>query len=403
VASIYKRGRIWWVKFHHRGDTIRKSLKTSNHQLARERARFLETSIKDGSFTVAAACTRTPLDEALEDFCTYLRTTRTRKSAQTDIYYMRQLFGPACPAMLVNSRKPISDAERDHRLAAANPKDLRPGPQHLRPAVIEEFTTADVSKLLTTRMQRRRLSPKTVNRLREVAHRLCQWCMTQRNVRFPGNVNPVSAVERCREKASTVLFLTGEQIAEQLAALEQDPLLRAMVATLIYAGLRREELLWLTPADVDLEAGMIRVRAKTINGEYWEPKTKRNRAVPISMALRRILEDHRPPTGSPWYFPSPRGFRWDPDNFSQALRKINRVVGLPWSCLDFRHTFGSQLAQKGESLTKIAELMGNSEVICRRHYVSLIPERMMEVVEFDIPAEAGPQLRLRTEDERQVS
>lgn len=66
-----------------------------------------------------------------------------------------------------------------------------------------------------------------------------------------------------------------------------------MVATLIYAGLRREEPLWLTPDDIDWKAGkfgLIRVRAKTIDGVAWEPKTKRNRAVPVSSSLRLYLD-----------------------------------------------------------------------------------------------------------------
>jgi hypothetical protein len=50
--------------------------------------------------------------------------------------------------------------------------------------------------------------------------------------------------------------------------------------------------------------------------------------------------------------------------------------------LDYRHTFGSHLAQKGESLYKIATLMGNSPEICRRHYAALVPEAMHDVVEF---------------------
>ncbi len=37
----------------------------------------------------------------------------------------------------------------------------------------------------------------------------------------------------------------------------------------------------------------------------------------------------------------------------------NRKAGLQWTCLDFRHTFGSRLAMKGESLYKISALMGN--------------------------------------------
>ncbi len=42
------------------------------------------------------------------------------------------------------------------------------------------------------------------------------------------------------------------------------------------------------------------------------------------------------------------------------------------------------MAQKGESLYKIATLMGNSPDICRRHYAAPIPETMHDVVEFQL-------------------
>ena len=77
-----------------------------------------------------------------------------------------------------------------------------------------------------------------------------------------------------------------------------------------------------------------------------------------------------------------------PHNRFRYLRR-SRVRIPPWSCLDFRHTFGSHLAQKGESLYKIAELMGNSPEICRRHYAALLPEKMHDTVEFDSPAAVG--------------
>lgn len=77
-----------------------------------------------------------------------------------------------------------------------------------------------------------------------------------------------------------------------------------------------------------------------------------------------------------------KGKQWDPDGFSHRLRDINRSLGLPWSALDYRHTFGSQLAMKGESLYKISELMGNSPEICRRHYAALLTESLVECVEF---------------------
>ena len=65
--------------------------------------------------------------------------------------------------------------------------------------------------------------------------------------------------------------------------------------------------------------------------------------------------------------------------------------------MDFRHTFGSQLAQKGESLYKISELMGNSPEICRRHYAALTPERMRDTVEFE-QRPTPPTLRLQVEE-----
>ena len=389
MPALYKRGQIWWVKFYHRGQVIRRSTKTSNRQLARERGRLLESSIKDGNFTVAASCTQTRLSDALGEFCMHLRSTRTAKAAQTEVYRLRQLFGPACPALQVNARKPIAEAERKRRLAAMKPSDLRPGRDHLRPAFVEDLTTADVSRTLMSHVRSRKLSPKTGNRMREVLHRFCQWCISQRGVRFPENENPVAAVERLRETASTIRFLTLDDVRTQLDVLRPHPPIRAMVGTYIYAGLRREEALWLTHDDIDLAAAMIRVRAKTVSGMFWEPKTKLNRAVPISKALAIILADHEPIRDAPWFFTSPRGCQWDPDNFAARLRWINASAGLPWSCLDFRHTFGSLLAQRGVSLFKISELMGNSPEICRRHYAALIPEQMADVVEFDTPPAAA--------------
>jgi integrase len=125
------------------------------------------------------------------------------------------------------------------------------------------------------------------------------------------------------------------------------------------------------------------VRAKTIGDESWQPKTKVNRAVPISSSLRHYLDKWKLKSGkSVWLFPNSANGRYDPDNFSSDLRAFNENKELHWTCLHYRHTFGSQLAMKGESLYKISKMMGNSPEICRRHYAALIPEEMGDAVEF---------------------
>ncbi len=180
----------------------------------------------------------------------------------------------------------------------------------------------------------------------------------------------------------------------RLAALESHRLAQTVVAMYIYAGIRREEASWLTIEDVDLHAGMIRIRAKTMDGIMWQPKTKKNRVIPISRSLLPYLMRYKPAeTEQGWYFPSPRSHaQWDPDNLSRAIRVANKPSELQWTCLDYRHTFGSQLAQKGVSLYKISALMGNSPDICRKHYAALVPEAMGDEVEFMLASSVIPRM-----------
>ncbi|MBK8270862.1 MAG: tyrosine-type recombinase/integrase [Planctomycetes bacterium] len=224
-----------------------------------------------------------------------------------------------------------------------------------------------MNRFIAAKMQEGRWQAKTANDFRELMHRFFAFAIRHLGFRSldPKQRNPVADVERLREPAPLIRFLSLEQIYEQLLLLESRPVVLALVATYIFAGPRREEALWLTPNDVDPDRRLIRVQAKTVEGRYWQPNTRRNRAVPMSERLFRVLINYSAKSPSIWYFPSPAGGRWHPDNFSKALRAVNRAHRLDWGCLDFRHTFGSQLAQKGVSLYKIATLMGNSPTICQ--------------------------------------
>jgi integrase len=393
VASLIKRtwknGPAWYIQYYV-GNKQRRVHASDNYQIAKEKLRRFEAAHAAGNDLPLP--TRTPVAEIVTAYVIHIRQIKTAKSAQTDIYYLRDLFGPICDELKINSRKPSLKAKKKPVKSGVDARTKAPV---IEADCMEAIRTADITTFISAQVARRGLAPKTANRYREILQRLFNWAMAQKNLRMPNDKNPAAAVERYREPAPTIRFLTLKQIEEQVDALTDQLKFQAMVATLIYAGLRREELLWLTPDDIDWSAGtcgLIRVRAKTVDDEFWQPKTKVNRAVPISSALRRYLDKWRLKSGKgAWLFPNSVNARYDPDNFSSDLRAMNLDKGLHWTCLHYRHTFGSQLAMKGESLYKISKLLGNSPEICRRHYAALIPEEMGDAVEFRTlkPATAG--------------
>lgn len=376
MAGLIQRGSVYHLQWYDGPTKRRKSLKTDSLQVAKERLRQFESARFRGEDCPLP--TKTPVGEVVAAYLDHMKAHRPERSWRKDITHIREAFGPCCAGLELTS----SRARRCRELRC--PEDARKRLWPLQAASLEEITTAQVGDWIAERVRVRGLAPKTANRYREVIAKVFNWAIETERVRL--DRNPAAKVARYREGAWTIRYLTLPQIDEQLAALAGKPTLRALVAVYIYAGLRREEALWLTHEDVDLGAGpngMIRVRAKTVGGESWQPKTGVNRAVPISRDLRRILEVYRPrASGAGWYFPSPQSQRWDRDNASRSMAAAQKRAGLAWTCLDYRHTFGSQLAQKGVSLFKIATLMGNSPEICRRHYAALVPEGMGEDVEF---------------------
>lgn len=382
MASLVNRNGTYYIQYSLGGKPHRVSLRTQSLQLAKDKVRQFESAKLRGSDSPLPM--RTSIADVLTAYVADIRGRKPGKSAQTEIYHLREMFGPICEAVTITSRKVT---EKSRKRALLRPRkegqDLRRRAIVIQSPCFELITTAQVAAFISGKVQSRGLSPKTANHYRQILVRLFNWAIKQYGIRML--VNPAAAVERYREHPPRISFLTLPQIEEQFSALIDHGQLKTMVAVMIYAGLRREEVVWLTAADVDLNFspyGVIHVRAKEVGDEKWKPKTI-NRAVPISSMLRPYLQTYtRRPSHGDWYFPSPDGKRWDADNFSHDLADLQKKNGLQWSAGDFRHTFGSQLAQKGESLYKISKLMGNSPEICRRHYAALTQDSLIDTVEF---------------------
>jgi hypothetical protein len=93
MASLLKRGSVYYLSYYVGGKEIRTSLDTDSFQIARERQRHFESARLRGENIPLP--TRTPIADVVTAYVNHIRTMKTPKSAQTDIYYLRDAFDRA--------------------------------------------------------------------------------------------------------------------------------------------------------------------------------------------------------------------------------------------------------------------------------------------------------------------
>lgn len=215
MASLKRRGSIYYLQWQEGGRRRLRSLGTDSFQLAKEHLRQFESAQLRGDPNPLP--TRTPIGEIVEAFVEHMRAHRPERSWKRDISYLRESFGEICPALELRGAR--SRRCRERRSPADRRRKLWPIAAHH----FEEITTAAVSDFIVAQVRVKGLAPKTANRYREVLLKLFNWAMASGRVRMPLDRNPVQRVERYRERAPEIRYLTLAQITEQLEALDGRP------------------------------------------------------------------------------------------------------------------------------------------------------------------------------------
>jgi len=189
--------------------------------------------------------------------------------------------------------------------------------------------------------------------------------------------NPVLRLERGERpqlERREMRVLDGSGIARLLEAAE--PTYRPLLATAIFTGVRLGELLGLTWADLDLDAGVLRVRKQLDRaGERVRPKTPcAVRDVELMPALARVLRAHRKrrlalgrARPEDFVFGTTHG---TPLHYRNVVRRgLGPAVegaGLTASPRlrfhDLRHTFASLLIAEGADVVFVSRKLGHASV-----------------------------------------
>lgn len=171
-------------------------------------------------------------------------------------------------------------------------------------------------------------------------------------------------------------YLTEFEVMQLIKAIEH-PLIKLVIMTLYYTGLRISECLNLTLDTVDLEEKVIRVVAG---------KGNKDRTIPISDKLLPALVDYvqnqRPKVASTYFFATGKTGMLSPVYVNRVLGET--VSKLKWkkkvTAHILRHSFASQLVKKEVNLVKIQKLLGHSSLKVTSIYTHSNLEELSEAV-----------------------
>jgi len=217
------------------------------------------------------------------------------------------------------------------------------------------------------------LSPRTLGRKLAALRSFFSWLGRFNSTR----ADPTVDVSRPRERRELPRIMTEEQISAMLDGDTGEPLSvrdRAVLELLYGAGLRAAELVTLNIRDVDMDAGLARVRGKG----------RKERIVPIGSAAREVLRlqiDEILSEGNdlrgPLFPGKSKDGRLSTRTVQRIVERRARAVGIagmhPHA---LRHCFATHLLDHGAELRAVQELLGHASLATTQIYTHLSLERL---------------------------
>ncbi len=143
---------------------------------------------------------------------------------------------------------------------------------------------------------------------------------------------------------------------------------RALVAVLLFCGLRRQELADLKLSDVDVRSRWLKVR---------RGKGGKGRSIPLAPEVAEAINDwleFRPQVDHEYLLTGLGGRRLEKNGLVGVFRAVARRAGVDRkgvSLHTLRHTFASLLLQEGCDLVSIQELLGHADLSTTAIYLHL--------------------------------
>ncbi len=204
-----------------------------------------------------------------------------------------------------------------------------------------------------------------------------RWCVKQGVL----NKNPVEEIETPKLEKYLPPKLTKQDSLRLLETIHNYPydypFLRyrnyAILSTFIFAGLRKQELLNLKYADVDIENLTIFVR---------QGKGAKDRIIPMSYTLAQSLKqylEHRKrlkKTCAGFFTSLNRNHGFTDSGLKRIVEQIQTASGITFTVHKLRHTFATLMLEGGCDIYSLSRMMGHSDIKTTTIYLAASAEHL---------------------------
>lgn len=232
-----------------------------------------------------------------------------------------------------------------------------------------DISTTDVRAWIAS-MSREGLSPRSLRRKTQAARAFFRWLQKQGKI----SVNPAAEVQLAKIGRKLPEFVREQEMEEILdnPINGGDPALNIrnkLIVNILYScGIRRDELVKITDADIDFYQKEIRVHGKR----------DKTRIIPVADELLAEIKEWQTVRDGLYSFPSPaplicskRG-KLSGGAIYEIVHNILMATGATHkSPHSLRHTFATSLLNNGAEINSVKELLGHASLQSTQIYTHL--------------------------------
>ncbi|MHB1646667.1 MAG: site-specific integrase [Candidatus Acididesulfobacter diazotrophicus] len=337
MATIYKRGNIYWYQVRLEGKQYQGSTKTGNKKLAQQIANTIETDMVRNKFGIPVKSNYTFL-------------------TAWEQYIKSQTVSKGTVEVRINASKhflPIFKTKNIQAITQSDIKDYQ---------LKRKLEILSMPKNIGKRESE--ISFRTANIGTNTLYNFFSFCIEKGLI----EKNPAAGVKKLNE-LSRLKTLSDEDI-DKLIAGATNKLTMDLITFLIYTGCRKSEALNLKWDDVDLQNNVIGIKGT---------KTKYDRYSPIHSQLKDLLIGIEKKDGCDYVF-NINGKKIG--NFRKSFMTACRNAGFKDMHIhDLRHVFASKMVKDGTSLYITGELLGHRTTQMTKRYSHLVPETLKKAVD----------------------